>query len=289
MKLLKTILFISFLGVTIANAQIENYLGQINQKDIDLYAKPLATSLGTVMNSGAYHSANISNLFGFSVGVKAFLVMIPDDQKTFKPASLDPAKGYDNSKPTPTIFGEQYGTAYAGQDGFIGYPGGFNINLLSVAVPQITVSTMNTELLLRYFGGFKIGEKDFSMLGVGLRHQIDQYFPMLPVALSINGLYSTLNISDIAKANSFAIGLAASKSFGVLIPYAGLLYESSTVKFDYNYNDGTTTKKIETEVKGDNTFRFTLGGALKLGFFVFNVDFNVGSQNTAVAGFTFEF
>jgi hypothetical protein len=95
---------------------------------------------------------------------------------------------------------------------------------------------------------------------------------------------------------NFAINAHASKTFEqMFIVYGGLQYESSTMDMDYYFRDpndlypSIADQVLSTSVDGDNHFRFTAGGAIKLSFFVFNVDMNVTSQFTLASGISFQF
>jgi hypothetical protein len=103
-----------------------------------------ATAFGTAMNSAGYHSASISDLFGFSISFQGMYIMIPDDQLTFTPVL---PTGYVSNKSTATIFGNK-GGAYAGPDGYITLPPGLDVTTVPMVMPQIGLSFMGTEVFL---------------------------------------------------------------------------------------------------------------------------------------------
>ncbi len=273
-------------------SQVEDRFSFLNENEVKAYAKPLATTLGEAMNTGTYTSASISRFFGFSLSIRGMLLIVPEDQKTFTP---DLPQGY-SSGPTATIFGNK-GGAYAGPNGYIVYPPGINESNIPVVFPQVTASTMGTELMLRYLPSVDIGETSLSFFGVGLSHSISQYIPLMPVDVAVQLLYSNFKTKDIFSISNFAVNVHASKSLGVITPYLGLQYETSsldlsyTIKGDPNSGDPLLQqdRNIDVSVKGDNNFRVTVGTTLKLALLALNVDYSISSQSALSTGLSFEF
>ena len=288
MKIVRLLAVVLFLCNCSVFAQLDSFLGTIAEKDIEHYVEPFATTLGTALNSGMYHTANIPDDLGFSLSLQTIVVLIPESQRTFTPGTPDAALGYDLSQKSSTIFGPGAATIYTGDAGFISYPGGFDLKHATFPLPQISVNKWHTELVLRFVPGIKISGKKFTFYCVGLRYSFGQYFD-LPFDVSAHGIYNRIELTDVVASNSTAFGLAVSKSFGILTPYAGLQFESTNVTFDYKVTeqDKRITKTID--VNGQNMARFTVGAAVKLSFVVLNTDFNLGSQNNATAGFSIQF
>jgi len=79
-----SVLVIVALLVGLVGAQsIEEKLSEMASKNAKLYVTPLVTAFGSGMNSGWFHSAKPHKLLGFDIGVRAMLVQVPTDQKTF--------------------------------------------------------------------------------------------------------------------------------------------------------------------------------------------------------------
>ncbi len=273
-------------------SQVEDRFSFLNENEVKAYAKPLATTLGEAMNTGTYKSASISKFFGFSLSVRGMLLIVPENQKTFTP---ELPQGY-NAGPTATIFGDK-GGAYAGPNGYIVYPPGINESNIPVIFPQISASTLGTEVMLRYLPSLDIGETSLSLFGIGVSHSISQYIPMMPVDIAVQLLYSNFNTKDIFSVNNFAVNVHASKSLGVITPYIGLQYETSslnlkyTIKGDPNSGDPLLQqdRNIDVSVNGDNNFRVTLGTTLKLALVALNIDYSVSSQSAISTGLSIEF
>lgn len=294
MKKLFTFFVLFLIGSSSILSQVEDRFAALTEANVKLYATPFATAFGTAMNSGGYHSASISDLFGFSISFQGMYMLIPDDDLTFNPVLPD---GYKTG-PTATIFGNK-GAAYAGPAGYITTPPGIDVSAMPMAMPQISASFMGTEILLRYLPEIEIsstGDK-ISMLGLGARHSISRYIPLIPVDVAVQILYNKLEITNLLESKNLAFNAHASKTFGVLTPYFGLQYESSTLDLSYTIKGDPasgdpglqTDRKVSVSLDGDNSFRTTLGAALKLAIFVLNADLNVGSQTTFTGGLSFEF
>lgn len=275
-------------------SQVEDRFAALTQKNVELYAQPFATAFGTAMNSGGYHSASIADWFGFSISFQGMYMLIPDDDLTFTPSLSD---GY-SAGPTATIFGDK-GSAYAGPAGYITTPPGVNLSAMPMALPQVSVSLLGTEVLFRYLPEIEIGDKGekLSMLGLGAKHSISRYIPLIPIDIAVQVLYNKLEITDLLESKNLAFNAHVSKTLGVFIPYFGLQYESSSLDLNYTIKGDPASgdpelrvdKEVGVSLDGDNTFRTTLGAALKLAIFVLNADVNLGAQTTFTGGLSFEF
>ncbi len=290
MKKFFTFILLTFLLSTTAYSQIEDRFGQLLNSEISNYAKPFATSLGLILNTPGYHSASVSKTFGFSISIIGMYLFIPDDQLTFTPSLPD---GYVSGS-TATIFGDK-GGAFAGPNGFMVYPAGVNESSIPGLVPQISASFMGTEVMLRYVPKITMGETDFNFYGFGLKHSFGQYIPALPLDVAVQFVYNSLTLTDILDVTSYALNAHASKTFGVFTLYGGLQYESTSMDISYTFKDPNnldpTNKglKLNASMDGDNSFRVTLGGALKIAVLVLNVDYNLASQSMVTSGISFEF
>lgn len=275
-------------------SQVEDRFAALTQKNVELYAQPFATSFGTAMNSGGYHSADVASLFGFSISFQGMYMLIPDDDLTFTPVLPE---GY-TSGPSATIFGDK-GSAYAGPAGYITTPPGVNLSAMPMALPQIGISLLGTEVLFRYLPEIEIGDggEKLSLFGIGAKHSVSQYIPLIPIDVAVQVLYNKLEITDLLESKNLAFNAHASKTFGVFTPYFGLQYESSSLDLNYTIKGDPASgdpelrvdKEVGVSLDGDNTFRTTLGAALKLAIFVLNADVNLGAQTTFTGGLSFEF
>lgn len=293
MKKTLTFLALTFLFCSTTFSQLDDRFAALTSENVKGFAKPFATSLGLSLNSGGYHSAKVSSGFSFSLTFEGMYIFIPEDQTKFTPVLPD---GYSANEQTATVYGNK-GNAYAGPNGYIVTPPGVDLTGVPAGYPQIAASFMGTEVILRYLPKIPIAERDLSLFGLGLKHNISQYIPLLPIDVSAQFLYSNLEITDLMKIKNTAFNIHASKSFGILSPYVGLQIESTKFDLDYTIegdpNSGDPALQQDQEVsvslEGDNSFRATFGAAVKLAFLVINLDYSFTTQPLATTGITFEF
>jgi hypothetical protein len=275
-------------------AQVDQKLGNFPQSAAKGYIQPLVDVMGANLNSGLYHTASMSKLFGFYVGVKAMAVFVPSSMKNF---TAELGSDYNPSTvKTATVFGDKDAgatTRYKNiQD--VKLPGGIGLTIAPLAVPQVAVSTMNSELLVRFVPSVKINDEvgNVNLLGIGLGHSVSQYIPMFPINVAIQGVYQQLKVGSYLKATALNVNVHASKSFVFFTLYGGVGYETFSADINYSYKPpiaGAREQSLSFSLKGKNNFRATAGFKLKLVVFDLNVDYSVGSVNVLSAGFGFSF
>jgi len=157
-----SVLVIVALLVGLAGAQsIEEKLSEMASKNAKLYVTPLVTAFGSGMNSGWFHSAKPHKLLGFDIGVRAMLVQVPTDQKTFnfdlsaidpitesvplgllgtKTITLDPDVVYPDRE-VPTFFGKDEAAVIEADDE--GIVADIESQLLTQGVPQTVLDQPN--------------------------------------------------------------------------------------------------------------------------------------------------
>ena len=288
--------------LNISYGQVALGISGLAPDDAKEFTKPLATYFGTYFNSGTYYSADLPETFQFKFSIIGMYSFTTEEQKTFTP---NPGvSGYNVTGTTSTFIGEG-GSYYTGPGGFLAYPGGYNVSGIPMGIYQVAGSFYGTELLLRFFPSVNISDHDVGLWGIGLKHEISQWFPALPFNLAIQILYNNFkleykgnNPEDYIKFDSknFSVNAHASKTFsGLFIVYGGLAYESSTMDLGYYFRDPNDLYPLikntqqSTSVDGDNVFRFTAGGAIQLLPVVFNLDFNVTSMFTISGGISLQF
>jgi len=137
-----------------------------------------------------------------------------------------------------------------------------------------------------------------------LKHNISQWFQELPVDIALQILYNNFSLENDSEdeteyikfdSKNFAVNVHASKTFQeMFVVYGGLQYESSTMDVGYFFKDpnelypSIKDTRQNTSVDGDNVFRFTAGGAIKLLPVVFNADFNITSIFTITGGISLQ-
>lgn len=290
MKKIFTVFLFLIINSSLIFGQFLERFEALNETNLKEYATPFATTFGLAMNSGGYYSADIPSLFGFSISFRGMYILIPDDQKTFTPVF---SSGY-TTKEVPSIYGEEKGGIFPGPDGYQVTPPGLDISALPMAYPQVTLSFMGTEVLLRLLPKVQFSEEhDVSLLGVGVRHNFSQYIPLIPVDIAAQVLYNKFEISDLMESANLAFNVHASKTFAVITPYIGLQYETSSLDIDYTYKPDPERPELNQRLKvsmdGDNSFRAVVGTSLSLAFLVVNIDASLSAQTVLSAGLTFAF
>jgi hypothetical protein len=266
------------------------------------YFQPLASYLGTYFNTGSYYTAEVPSTFGFKFSIIGMWSVVPDNQKTFNPEPGLP--GITNVAPSATVFGTK-ASYFLGNEGFFVYPTGLSLKAVPLGIYQVSGSLFNTELMLRFFPNSNFDKEKIGLFGFGIKHEISSHIPLIPVNVAVQILYNQLNFehNDTAPdkygkitSKNFAINVHASKTLIDLFTiYSGLQYESSSMDFTYYFDDPSNfypalgNQRQSVKIDGENHFRYTLGAAMKLGFFVINTDMNVASFTTFSLGLSLDF
>lgn len=273
--------------------EIEDFLAKYNSENSQSYMQPLANALGANLNSGFFHNAYIPKKgFRLQVGLVATVAFIKDEEKVFE-ATTDDFFTPQQTVQAPTIFGNTQAVSLDGAGGTIyNFPGGLSVDMLPLAVPQATLGGLfGTEVLVRFFAtdlGEDIGNID--LLGLGVRHSIDQYFPNdLPISIAVAYYWQSLSLENFTDNQTSFIAAQTSFRKGPLILYGGVGYETSTMDIAYTFNSGDISDEINLNLESNNSLRVTAGLALQFGPFYLNTDYNIGNQNILSAGLGFTF
>lgn len=300
-KLLLVFLFSCFISSSQLFAQSSLQINSLPPFETTEYVKPLATYLGTFFNTGNYYSADVPFTFGFKFSIVGTWSVVPDNQKTFTPNPK--LEGVDNVPPSATVFGNR-GSYFLSKKGFVVYPTGFALKAVPLGIVQVAGSAFNTELMIRFFPTTNFEDAEAGLFGVGIKHEISTYFQW-PLDVSVQLFYNTINAkyegddpeTDYGElsSNNYAFNIHASKTFmNTFIVYGGLQYESSQMDLKYYFDDPNElypeyVGDQELTIDGENKFRFTLGGAIKLGVFVVNGDMNFSNFTTYSVGLSLDF
>lgn len=267
---------------TSVNAQsLEEKISQYAEENAKGYMQPFADALGACMNSGLYHNAKVSKLgLHFYLGLETMTAMITDPQKTFTAKTDYPPTSVE----APTIFGSDKEVTVQGPGGTTyHFPGGMNVSMLPIAVPQLTVgSFIGTDLTLRWME-FNLPEEmgRLEVFGWGIRHSVSQYFLFSPVDIAIGYYSQSFKVGDLVDAQASLLGLQGSVSGKVFVLYGGVGMESSSLKIAYT---SETQEEIAFDLKGKNKTRVTLGIGMRFSGLLLHADYNMGSQNVVALG-----
>lgn len=276
-------------GSAWAQSDFEKAISQYSDAQVKGYIQPFADIFGANLNTGFAHSAAIPTV-GFHMEFSLIVMggAIGDDQKTY---DLPLPVGFSASTmKAPTIFGPGEGASYQDPASGLTYlasGGVFGASMLPALTPQLTIGSLyGTEALIRFLATPKIQDMDADMLALGVRHNVSQWFGVLPVDIAGGFYYTKLRVADLIEYSSVAVSAMASKEFEVVTVYGGLQWEQGTMDLKYEQSDPTKTK-VSVSLDAANTIRGTLGAGLTLGVFRLFADANFGSVMTFSGGIGF--
>jgi hypothetical protein len=270
---------------------VSERLSFFSKESIIGYIQPLVDAFGANLNSGLYHSASMSKLFGFYIGVKGMFLFVPSSMENFT-AELGP-DFEPSSVQTATVLGDKGASVFHKVAGDISLPGGLNLSIVPLFIPQFSFSTMNSEILIRYVPSFKLSDDigSINLFGIGIAHSLSQYIPLFPIDIAVQGVYQKFKAGDYLDASALNFNIHASKSFILFTIYAGIGYETFSADINYLYKPPylNVSEDVSINIKGSNNFRLTAGFKLGLALFDLNIDYSIGSVNVLSAGFGFSF
>jgi hypothetical protein len=270
-----------------AGTSLENSISVYSGQNGHRFMQPLADALVANLNSGLYYTAAIpTNGFEISVGIEGMYAPIGSDAKTFE-ATTEGVFSPVQTADVPTIFGDTEGLRVTGTGGTAyTFPGGFAVDNFPTAVPQITIGAFHgTEATVRFATANteeEIGKID--LLGFGLRHSISQYLPNAPVDIAAGFFWQSFKIGDIMDAKALSLGVQGSYTRSVLTAYAGLAYETGSLKLDYTQEVAGETLSVDFDLDAANSIRGTLGLTLDLMIARLHAEYGLASQSTLTVG-----
>ncbi len=288
-RIAASVLVLTFCAFVTAQAQtLNDFVAKYGNANGTGFMQPLADAFGANINSGLYQTAKVP-LKGLHLNFSVMLMGAPitDSRKTFS-AKTEGFFSPQTTTDVPTIFGSIDGKTVPGNGGtaYV-FPGGLNMSVFAIAVPQLTVGSLyGTEAMVRFFQA-KVGDNigQLKLWGIGARHNINQYFKKLPLDVAAGIYQQHFEIGDIVSANATLISAQASYTMKVVTFYGGPGVEFSSMDVNYDGSLG----KVALGLKSQNTIRFTAGALLSLAFFRLYADFNLASQSAFVLGFGFGF
>lgn len=279
------------------------------------YIGPLMAGWGAGLNSGLFHSADLHNVLGFDIQVKATFAGLGDEDKTYmfqtpvipgflRGDGVSP-NGYPAEVKVNTVVGGKDATVVKSNDGsttLLTIPGGLDLPAAPLVLPQVSIGLpFGLEVTGRFLPTTKLGDAGkVNFIGFGLRHDIDQYIPLIPVDIAVHFFTQKFNYEDadgkkIISASGTAFGLEASKSLLFLTVYGGFQIENSSWDigpYDASFTVAGTPQTINVPqftVKGKNKSRLLVGARVLLAIINVHADYSVSTTPvfTVGAGITF--
>jgi hypothetical protein len=271
--------------------ELEEILEQFSGDNARGYMQPLADLFGANMNSGWFRSAYVPEEgFQLSIELVGMGARVGDDHRSY--AATTPAGFEPGTFSTATIFGgpgtvvSHAGNAslsYAGSDGII------DASWFPAAAPQLRIGSLaGTEVIGRFATTIGIDNEDvptITLWGAGARHSVSQYFPRLPVDLSVGLMYTKLTADELVNFTALTIGAQVGKRLGDFEVYGGGAWERSALDLSYTSTDPSNPGSVMLELDGANSARLTAGGAVNAGFLHLFGEVNVGSVTNFSLGF----
>ncbi len=249
----------------------------------DAEARQLLTNAGIPINQPAIdqltqQSSNVSISGATIIGSSVDSIMI--------------ALSSNNAALNPLLLGQAVKLPFGGFGDLA------DVNIMPLFAPQISIGTVfGTQATFRYLPTVKINDDlgDFSYFGFGFQHNPGIWLnDPLPVDVAASFFTQALKIGDLFNTTTTAFGVNASYELGLgainLTPYAGFMFESSTMEVTYKMADpfgNPTNEEIKFELEGESKTRLTLGLSIRLLLINLNADYNIGAYNSFSAGLTF--
>ncbi len=312
--------------VTSLFAGVQEKLEQFGKDNGMVYVKPLVTAFGTTMNTGLFNTAKVLKPFAFGLNVNTMLAFVPDEDKIFTairpdlyivhPTTSDTIFVYNDPElESATVFGEDGATFVHNTDlddpillallGLsqedvnsldISLPNGANLPVVPFLMPQFNLGLpFGNEIMIRGFPKVEINKDigDLGFWGVGLKHSVSQYIPLIPIDIAAQVAFQNLYVGDILTFSNFNANLEVSKKLLMWTLYTGVGYDKTnvTAEYDYTYqtlNQDNEIVSLEQEIKfdvdGENEIRATAGIRYSLLLLKLYADYTISKYSVFNAG-----
>ncbi|MEX1138379.1 MAG: DUF6588 family protein [Bacteroidota bacterium] len=283
----------------LAAQDLGDQLKQMAKVNAQNYVTPLLNGWGVALNSGIYHTAEVHSILGFDVHVKLTGALMQEADKKYgfeTPATIGiytRGTDYPATVEANSVVGSKEKTPVLRNNGSptgLEIPGGLDIPTTPLIVPQVSIGLpFGFEVTGRFFPTTKVGDVGkVNLLGFGLRHDIDQYIPLLPVDVAVHFFTQKLSYEDgsgtkLLEASGTAYGVEVSKHLLLLTVYAGFQLESSSIKVG-PYADPFGGAPVEFTVDGNTSSRVLVGARLSLVFLNIHADYNMGTTKAFALG-----
>ncbi len=339
MKKLTLLLTGLLISVSVKSQELEYLLLASDDTSLLMknYINPLTEGMLSGLNNGWYHSAKTHKKLGFDITILANASIVPTSKQSFQFNADDYQYLTSSSTKINTVMGGDNNVVIdiripeAGNYKIASFrmPDGIkdDVPLNAVPSPMIQASVglfFDTDVTLRILPEIKTNDVKGNLIGIGLKHNLMQYFgPLekLPLNVSIFGGFTKMDVKYLLgdidglsgsnqeatfELTSHTIQALASLDLPIITLYGGLGFEKgiSTLKLNGSYNleydiqdgNGNTIGTIVDSVTNPINMDFNtsgisakLGARLNLGFFKVFGDYSVKDYNTITVGIAFSF
>lgn len=273
---------------------IENVL-RASESDAALlaegYSRPLGKALIYGLNAGWASSAKTHKKLGFDLTIGAAAPFVPQADESFVPTGLNSLT--TSASTLPTIFGDnrqetlQISIPAQGLEpelsGSLPFPGGAKedlpLNTLPAPILQAGIGLFfDTDLLVRYVPEFTYEGSTFNLFGLGLKHNLMQYFgPLdkLPLNVALLGAFTqTELLYDLSGSNipgqnqrmtfdvnAYTVQALASIDLPVISVFGGVGYSSGSSSYQ-----ALGAYDIVYNIEGGGSYTRTLNDPFKLSY-----------------------
>lgn len=264
-------------SVVKADDDLSNLFKTDNLADLqtlaDGYLKPFGNGFSSGLGNNWYNTAATHKLLGFDLTVGATGAFVPSSDQTFSLSGLKNWTAVNGATTAPTIGSTKDGVQLqdvATHSKKFTTPDGV-YNIIPAPTVQLTLGLpFGNDLALRFVPSIKIKEGSGSMFGIGLKHNIKQWIPVvkkLPFDAAIMIGYTKLKVdyrsnkpiikpSDLQdndsatptdesqyqnqgvklRGNAFMANIIVSKKLAFFTPYFGVGFNSSSFNLDLTGN-----------------------------------------------------
>jgi hypothetical protein len=185
-----------------------------------------------------------------------------------------------------------------GSNNLFQIPNGFDLPAVPLPMPQAAIGLpFGLEVIIRFIPTVSAGNVgNFNYMGFGLRYNVDQWVPMLPLDVAVHFMtqkmyFKSKDDKDIFNASGTAYGVEVSKKLLFLTVYGGFQLEKATFTLSqidgkFTTPDGTETPFTipETTFEGQNKSRATLGLRLLLAVVNLHAEYSFAKTPVAAIG-----
>jgi len=312
-------------------------------KLVSSYLQPVIEGTIYNLNNGWYRTAKTHKLLGFDVTVNASLAEVPNAKQVFTFNNSDYNMGNTTIKLSSGAQSAELPTAMGGEtneelmlernvdssitnlkstfnapNGLLARQSSDYVGMAPLAIAQIGIGLIKkTDLTVRFVPEQSGDDYNIKLLGVGLKHNILQYFPIAKrtplVNVSVFGGYTKLesnyfptgdNLDDVninLVIQSYTAQLLGSVDLGLINFYVGLGYTAGTSSLSYSGlytikddNGVTPNSQINLDRLSSadfdvNSLKATLGTSVNIAFLKIFADYSIQEYNSVTAGVALSF
>ncbi len=199
------------------------------------------------------------------VSVIAARSFIPEKYKSFEASYTSLETGQMFAVNAPTVFGVNEALIVTEANGYSHvFPGGFDYDFITIAVPQLTVEgILNSAVSLRFIT-VNIDDEvgNFTTFGLSVEHHFAQYFELESTILSVSAGYEDITAGDIMDARHTFFQVTGG-GYGEVFHYyasAGMQLFSQSVRYEDPFK-GFAVQEID--IPATNRFLLKLGAGFQ--------------------------